>query len=93
MFSKLFVAASVALLAVATPTPGGGEHGGSGAACSTNGNAQCCNSLAKNSGEATSVLGPTVIAALLAAGLNLVDLVDVGIGCTPIAVGSFFPLC
>lgn len=50
MFAKVFAVASLALLAVATPTPGG-------ATCST-GSVQCCNTVEKSSSpDAATLLG------------------------------------
>ncbi|KAF5393175.1 hypothetical protein D9757_001292 [Collybiopsis confluens] len=75
-FKLAFVSAALASLAVATPTPRGGEPASS---CST-GPVQCCNSVQSAS---SSVVG--LLLGLL--GIVLSDLnVDVGLTCSPISV-------
>ena len=76
MFAKLFTIASLAILAVATPTPGGGSAGNS---CTT-GPVQCCESIQKASDPAaTKILGGL--------GIVLQDLdVLVGLTCSAISV-------
>ena len=76
MFSKLFAFSSLAILAVATPTPNDSPAGGS---CST-GALQCCESTAKAS-------DPTAAGILASIGVVVQD-VDaiVGITCSPITV-------
>ncbi|TDL27147.1 fungal hydrophobin [Rickenella mellea] len=72
MFAKLAVIAALATLAVAVPTPGGGQ-------CNS-GPVQCCNSL-------TTAGDPAVAQQLGLLGINLQDLnVPIGLTCSPITV-------
>ena len=74
MFSKLFTITSLAILAVATPTPGGSEP-----SCST-GPIECCESVTKAS-------DPAAAGILKSIGVVVQD-VDalVGLTCDPISV-------
>ncbi|KAI0738363.1 fungal hydrophobin-domain-containing protein [Daedaleopsis nitida] len=77
MFSKLFTITALAILAVATPTPGGG--GEPPASCST-APIQCCQSTGKASDPAISgVLGGLGI---VVQDVNAL----VGVTCSPISV-------
>ena len=76
MFAKLFTIASLAILAVATPTPGDGSAGNS---CTT-GPVQCCESIQKASDPAASKV-------LAAIGVVIQDIdALVGLTCSPISV-------
>ncbi|KAF5393172.1 hypothetical protein D9757_001291 [Collybiopsis confluens] len=75
-FKLAFVSAALASLAVATPTPRGGEPASS---CTT-GPVQCCNSVQSASSGAVGLL-------LGLLGIVLQDLnVNVGLTCSPISV-------
>ncbi|KIK53762.1 hypothetical protein GYMLUDRAFT_925512 [Collybiopsis luxurians FD-317 M1] len=75
-FKFAFVTAALATLAVATPTPRGGEPASS---CTT-GPIQCCQSVQSASSSPVSIL-------LGLLGIVLQDLnVDVGLTCSPITV-------
>lgn len=75
MFAKLFTVASLAILAAATPTPGGEPA----SSCST-GPVQCCNSVQKaDSAAATSILGSIGV---VVQDVNAL----VGLDCSPISV-------
>ncbi|KAL1940958.1 hypothetical protein VTO73DRAFT_7594 [Trametes versicolor] len=75
MFAKLFTIASLAILAAATPTPGGEPA----SSCST-GDLQCCDSVEKASDPAAAG-----ILALLGIVVQDVDAM-VGLTCDPITV-------
>ena len=82
MFSKLAIFSSLAILAVATPTPGGGSSGGQ---CNT-GPIQCCNSSGKASDPAIATL-------LASVGVVVQDRnVLIGATCKPITVSKFCSL-
>ncbi|KAI0643539.1 fungal hydrophobin [Trametes meyenii] len=76
MFSKLFIISALAILAVATPTPGGAPGAGS---CST-GPIQCCESVERaGSADAANILKSI--------GVVVQDVnAMVGLTCTPINV-------
>ncbi|EIW52195.1 hydrophobin [Trametes versicolor FP-101664 SS1] len=75
MFAKFFTIASLAILAAATPTPGGEPA----SSCST-GPVQCCDSTAKaNSAAATSILDSIGV---VVQDVNAL----VGLDCSPISV-------
>ncbi|KAL1940962.1 hypothetical protein VTO73DRAFT_7598 [Trametes versicolor] len=77
MFAKLFTVASLAILAAATPTPGGEPA----SSCST-GPIQCCDSVQKaDSTAATSILGSIGV---VVQDVNAL----VGLNCSPISVVS-----
>ncbi|KAI0738361.1 fungal hydrophobin [Daedaleopsis nitida] len=81
MFSKLFTISTLAILAVATPTPGGGGEPPS--SCST-GPIQCCDSTANASDPAAagllSLLGIVVQGVDVLVGLTCSPLTVVGVG-------------
>ncbi|OJT05431.1 Fruiting body protein SC3 [Trametes pubescens] len=75
MFAKLFTVASLAILAAATPTPGGEPV----SSCST-GPVQCCNSV-------QSASSPAAAGILALLGIVVQDVTaEVGLTCSPITV-------
>ncbi|KAI0668042.1 fungal hydrophobin [Trametes maxima] len=76
MFTKLFTISALAILAVATPTPGGAEGGGD---CNT-GALQCCKSVQ----PASSATAAGILSSI---GVVVQDVnVLVGLTCSPITV-------
>ena len=80
MFTKLFTLATLAILAVATPAPNGGNSSGSGSGSCSTGPLQCCESVQ----AANSPAAATLLASI---GVVVQDIdVLVGLTCSPITV-------